>query len=92
MVPMDLIGIRVINIIPFITNIFHIVHVVPMDLIGYFIIINGKWIYIPMDIIPWIMMNGYLLDSSNGYFIINHSAIGDTMETLSRPPLRNLVR
>lgn len=45
-----------------------------------------------MDIIPWIMMNGYLLDSSNGYFIINHSAIGDTMETLSRPPLRNLVR
>lgn len=63
-----------------------------MDLIGYFIIINGKWIYIPMDIIPWIMMNGYLLDSSTGYFIINHSAIGDTMETLSRPPLRNLVR
>ena len=99
MVPMDLIGICVINIIPFITNIFHIIPYCPCCSNGFNRIFHyNKWKkdlysngYYSMDYDEWIFIGlfqwifYYKPFSYWGYH-------GQTMETLSRPPLRNLVR
>jgi hypothetical protein len=64
MVPMDLIGIRVINIIPFITNIFHIIPYCPCYSNGFNRIFHyNKWKmdlysngYYSMDYDEWIFI------------------------------------
>ena len=64
MVPMDLIGIRVINIIPFITNIFHIIPYCPCCSNGFNRIFHyNKWKkdlysngYYSMDYDEWIFI------------------------------------